>query len=132
MATGRYSEALSVASSAPPETDSVQLEIEAKAETSDSPPPGPSGLSSKKALTKYLGKLVELENNWHLFFAVICSCYFVYRSQGKPTFTTAPFSVGLNDAWGVLFLAAFAVTRRRTYLVFLINPLRNVLLLLAH
>ena len=64
------------------------------------------------------------------FFAVT-ALYVFYRSQGSPTFcspTCDPFSLSLNDFWGLLFVATFLATGKRFYLVYAINPLRNLVL----
>ena len=58
-------------------------------------------------------------------FSAVTVAYFVYRSQGAPTFTLEPFTVRANDLYGALFFAAFVLTRRRAYLVYAINPMRN-------
>ena len=64
-----------------------------------------------------------------IVWLIVSTCYFLYRARGKPTFTLEAFSIGENDLWAILFVVAFVSTRRRMYLVYAINPLRNLLLL---
>eukprot|EP00440_Ansanella_granifera_P052682 gb/GFBE01057121.1/.p1 GENE.gb/GFBE01057121.1/~~gb/GFBE01057121.1/.p1 ORF type:complete len:364 (+),score=70.56 gb/GFBE01057121.1/:1-1092(+) len=70
--------------------------------------------------------------DWRLvFYGVVTCCYFVYRNQAPSMFTPAAFRFSWNDAWGLLFLAAFVVTRRASCLVYAINPVRNLIMVAA-
>ena len=40
--------------------------------------------------------------------------YLYYRSIAKPTFDLNPFCVDPSDIWGLVFIASFAVTKRRS------------------
>ena len=40
--------------------------------------------------------------------------YLYYRSIATPTFDLNPFCIDLGDIWGVVFIACFVVTRRRS------------------
>lgn len=48
----------------------------------------------------------------YLFVAATVA-YLYYRSIAKPTFDLNPFCVDPSVAWGFVFVACFAVTRRR-------------------
>mmetsp|Transcript_37763 Transcript_37763/g.85177 ORF Transcript_37763/g.85177 Transcript_37763/m.85177 type:complete len:366 (+) Transcript_37763:1-1098(+) len=61
-------------------------------------------------------------------YAIVSCGYFVYRSRGSPTFTHHAFRLKPNDAWGILFAIMFGITRRASYLVYAINPFRNLVL----
>ncbi|CAJ1340328.1 unnamed protein product [Effrenium voratum] len=54
--------------------------------------------------------------------------YFVYRSQEPSIFTPMAFELRWADLTGLLFVLSFAVTRKPSYLIFAINPWRNVIL----
>ncbi|CAE7223168.1 unnamed protein product [Symbiodinium natans] len=54
--------------------------------------------------------------------------YFVYRSQELSIFTPHAYELQPSDAIGLLFVASFLVARKPSYLIYAINPFRNVIL----
>lgn len=64
---------------------------------------------------------------WYLAMTVV---YFVYRSQEISIFTPAAFELRWQDSAGLLFALSFLMTRKPSYLIYAINPFRNVLLVM--
>mmetsp|Transcript_4877 Transcript_4877/g.8706 ORF Transcript_4877/g.8706 Transcript_4877/m.8706 type:complete len:340 (-) Transcript_4877:327-1346(-) len=72
------------------------------------------------------------QKRWHMFsscwYAFVTICYWFYRSQAPSMFTPDIFYVRLQDAVALLFVVSFAFTRKASYLVYAINPVRNCLM----
>ena len=71
-------------------------------------------------------RIPELADN--VLLVLLSVGYLWYRSNSLATFDETPFLLQLNDIWGLVFLLAFAVTRRVTYLIYAINPIRDLVL----
>jgi len=68
----------------------------------------------------------RLAMGWYLATTVV---YFVYRSQELSIFTPHAYTVRPIDAIAcLLFVGSFLVTRKPSYLIYAINPFRNVVL----
>lgn len=61
-------------------------------------------------------------------FGFATVAYLWYRSQAAATFDLNPFCLQWNDLWGLLFIACFVWTRRATYLIYSVNPIRDLIL----
>lgn len=70
-------------------------------------------------------RVVVLAMAWYVLMTLL---YFVYRSQEKSIFTPEAFQLRWHDLVGVLFLLSFLLLRKPSYLVYAINPFRNVVL----
>jgi len=68
---------------------------------------------------------LQVRSNLFVFATMV---YLYYRSIAKPTFDLNPFCVDPSGALGLVFIACFAATRRRTYLIYAVNPFRDVVL----
>ena len=95
-------------------------------ELSAVPPPKRNGEADPPKELSYWRKM----ERWHTSLAVSSIVYFVYRSQGSPTFTKYPFEVKPNDMFGLFFIFMFLLTKKATHLIFAINPARNVFMVL--
>lgn len=65
-----------------------------------------------------------------VWYVLMTMLYFVYRSQEESIFTPKAFSLRWNDLVGLIFIVSFLLTRKPSYLVYAINPFRNVVMIL--
>eukprot|EP00434_Breviolum_minutum_P003172 symbB.v1.2.002791.t1/scaffold150.1/size295742/10 len=70
-------------------------------------------------------RVAVLAMAWYVLMTLL---YFVYRSQEKSIFTPEAFQLRWHDLVGLLFLLSFLLLRKPSYLVYAINPFRNVVL----